>query len=68
MTNGALEPLENVEIPDIRITDEVIKRMVFAEQRRIGDPNATKTAGRIIERYFAMTNGGNRQPQPSPTP
>lgn len=46
---------QDEDIPyEIRITDHVIKRLVVDEQRRIGDANATKTAGRIIERYFAM--------------
>lgn len=53
---------EETTVADIRITDNVIKRMVIEEQRRIGDPNPTKTAGRIIERYFAM------RPQPAAQP
>lgn len=47
-------PEEEVIVADIRITDNVLKRMVADEQRRLGDPNITKTAGRIIERYFAI--------------
>lgn len=52
-------------VADIRITDNVIKRMVYEEQRRIGDPNPTKTAGRIIERYFAMIRGAKQESQPA---
>jgi hypothetical protein len=52
---------DDTAVPDIRITDKVVKRMIEEERRRLGDPNCTKTAGRIIERYFAMISA--RQPQ-----
>lgn len=41
-------------VKDIRITDRSIIRKVIEEQKREGDKSATKTAGKIIERYFAV--------------
>lgn len=54
-------------VKDIRITDPVLRKMVAEEQKRLGDSSATKTAGRIIERYFASRTSSPQQSQPAPT-
>lgn len=47
---------DNIDLPKVlRIHDPVIIRQVVEEQHRNRDATPSKTAGRIIDRYFTMT-------------